>query len=207
VVVSHYSLTARGLPGRAEKNTQQTLAIFTAIPVNTSMSQTGQNYPTDADDPANSRPREPHDHHAGLWSALVQRADALTATVCAGQDDLHARTALVDFLRADVLAHLESEERVLYEAVRNVGAHRLVAALELDHRCLMNLVEQIERATTALEAALSSRALIVLIALRMEKEDTIILPALTQAGVDMSDLFDQMIVQMATDYDSHFTYL
>jgi len=171
------------------------------------MSPLDENGPTAADDPADSRPRDSHDHHAGLWSALVQRADAVTATVGTGHDDLHARSVLVDFLHGDVLAHLENEERVLYEATREAGAHSLVAALELDHRCLMNLVEQIENAATALEAALSSRALVVLFALRMEKEDTIILPTLTEAGVDVSDLLDRMIIRMATDYDSHFTYL
>ncbi len=40
----------------------------------------------------------------------------------------------------------------------------------------------------------------------MEKEDTIILPTLREAGVDVSALLDRMIVRMATDYDSHFTY-
>lgn len=169
------------------------------------MSQVEENGPADTDSPGGS-PREQPDHHAGLWSALVQRADDLTNTVGAGHDDLHARSALVEFLRGDVLAHLESEERVLYEAVREAGAHSLADALELDHRCLLNLVEQIEKADSALEAALSSRALVVLFALRMEKEDTIILPTLREAGVDVSALLDRMIVRMATDYDSHFTY-
>ncbi|MEW1976177.1 MULTISPECIES: hemerythrin domain-containing protein [Microbacterium] len=169
------------------------------------MSQKEENGPADTDNPGGV-PRDQPDHHAGLWSTLVQRADDLTGTVGADHDDASARSALVAFLRGDVLAHLESEERVLYEAVREAGAHSLVDALELDHRCLLNLVEQIEKADTVMEAALSSRALVVLFALRMEKEDTIILPTLREAGVDVSALLDRMIVRMATDYDSHFTY-
>lgn len=169
------------------------------------MSHTEENGPADTDSPG-GLPREQPDHHAGLWSALVQHADDLTEAVSAGHDDQHARSALVGFLRGDVQAHLESEERVLYEAVREAGARSLVDALEVDHHCLLDLVEQIEKADTALEAALSSRVLVVLFALRMEKEDTIILPTLREAGVDVSALLDRMIVRMATDYDSHFTY-
>lgn len=162
---------------------------------------------TDAADPTSSAPRDSRNHHAGLWSALVQRTDALTETVGAGRQDLRARAALVNFLRADVLAHLESEERVLYESARAIGAHSLVAALEVDHRFLLRLIERVEKADTALEAALAARALAALIALRIEKEDTVVLPTLAQAGVDVSALLDRMVVQMATDYDSHFVYL
>ncbi|HET8795245.1 MAG TPA: hemerythrin domain-containing protein [Arthrobacter sp.] len=164
------------------------------------------NGPADTDDVANAPTRDPHDHHAGLWTTLVQRADAVTATIDFDHENMQARSALVDFLRSDVLAHLETEERVLYAAAREAGAHSLVAALELDHRRLLDLVEQIEKTGDGLEAALLTRALVVLFALRMEKEDTIVLPTLTDAGVDVSALLDRMVVQMATDYDSHFTY-
>lgn len=169
------------------------------------MSTQEENTPADTDN-SGGPPREQPDHHAGLWSALVQRVDDLTDAVRSGHDDRPARRTLVNFLRGDVLAHLESEEQVLYGAVRDAGAPGLVAALELDHRCLLNLVDQIEKADTALEAALSSRALVVLIMLRIQKEDTIILPTLQEAGADVSDLLDRTVVRMATDYGSRFTY-
>lgn len=76
----------------------------------------------------------------------------------------------MDLLRGDVLAHLETEERVLYEAARRVGARALMAALELDRQFLLSLVERIDKADTGLDAALSARAMVVLFALRMEKE-------------------------------------
>lgn len=171
------------------------------------MTATDENDTPDAADPMSSAPRDSRNHHAGLWSALVQRTEALTETVSAGHEDRRARTALVHFLRADVLAHLETEERILYEGARTIGAHGLVAALEVDHRFLLRLIERVEKADTALEAALSARALAVLIALRIEKEDTVVLPTLSEAGVDVSALLDRMVVQMATDYDSHFVYL
>ncbi|HET7414828.1 MAG TPA: hemerythrin domain-containing protein [Arthrobacter sp.] len=164
------------------------------------------NHPIDNDDAASGPVRDPHNHHAGLWSTLVQRADAVKATIDFDHENMQARSALVDFLRTDILAHLEVEEHVLYQAAREIGATSLVAALELDHRRLLDLVEQIEKTGDGLEAAMLSRALVVLFALRMEKEDTIVLPTLTDAGVDVSSLLDRMIVQMATDYDSRFTY-
>ncbi len=172
------------------------------------MGQTEKNEPTDADadDQTDATAREPHDHHAGLWSALVQHTDAVTASVASGHGNMQARSGLVRFLHNDVLAHLSAEERVLYQAVREIGADELVAALELDHRRLLDLVEQLEQTEDPLEAALLSRAFIVLFALRVEKEDTIILPALKAAGVDVAPVLDRMIVQMATEHGSHFTY-
>lgn len=166
----------------------------------------GENESSEVNEYSDAAARGPHDHHAGLWTALVEHTDALTASVASGQADMRARSELVRFLHNDVLAHLTAEERVLYQAVRDIGATELVAALELDHRCLLGLVEQLEHTEDPLEAALLSRSLVVLFALRMEKEDTIILPALTAAGVDVTPVLDRMIVQMATQHGSHFTY-
>lgn len=147
------------------------------------------------------------DHHAGLWSALVQHVDAVTAAVAAGQDDLDTRNALIEFLRSDVMAHLQTEERFMYAAARKIGSDALVATLELDHRFLMDLVHQITRADSLLQTALPACALVTLLGLRIEKEETVLIPTLRAAGVDVPDLLDAMIVAMATDYDSHFTYL
>lgn len=159
------------------------------------------------DEPVASTDRASRDHHAGLWSGLVQRTDALTATVRDGHDDLHVRHVLMEFLHGDVLAHLQTEERVLYEAARTVGVHGLVATLEADHRFLLSLIDQIEKAETALEAALSARALVVLFALRVEKEEAIVLPTLLQQGVDVTAILEDMLVHMAADYDARFSYL
>lgn len=171
------------------------------------MAPTDDTGPPVADEPLGATVRAPQDHHAALWSGLVERSDALTATVATSHNDVNARPTLVEFLRGDIFAHLETEEQVLYAAARKVGAHDLVATLELDHRFMLQLVEQIDKADTALEAALLARALVVLVALRIEKEDTVVLPALTEAGVDVSAVLDRMVVRMATNYDSHFTYI
>lgn len=91
-------------------------------------------------------------------------------------------------MHGDVLSHLQTEERVLYDAARRAGAGPLAAALVLDHQSMMALVEHIGQAKTGLDAALSARALVVQLVLRMQKEESVLIPALVDAGVDVSDL-------------------
>lgn len=167
--------------------------------VNTGMSHTEH-------EPNNRRygspiPSAAHHHHADLWSGLAAREVALVNAVAAGHDHEQPRRALVDFLRGEVFAHLQTEEMVLYNAARGVGAHALVAALELDHRSLLSLAEHIDQAATGLDAALSARALVMLFLLRMEKEETVLIPALTEAGVDVSGLIAGRPEILGTDMD------
>ena len=149
----------------------------------------------------NQAPSAAHDHHADLWSGLAEREAALVDAVAQGHDHEQPRRALVDFLRGDVFAHLQTEEMVLYNAARGVGAHALVTALELDHKSLLSLVEHIDQAATGLDAALSARALMMLFVLRMEKEETVLIPTLTEAGVDVSILIDGRPEMLGTDGD------
>ncbi|WP_298458187.1 hemerythrin domain-containing protein [uncultured Cellulomonas sp.] len=129
-----------------------------------------------------------HAHHAELWSELSRREAALVNAVAGGEDYEPLRRELVAFLRGEVLHHLQTEEMVLYNAARGAGAHALVDALELDHYSLVRLVDHIDQATTGLDAALSARALTVLFVLRIEKEEGVLVPTLTAAGVDVSTL-------------------
>lgn len=149
------------------------------------------------------------DHHAGLWSGLIRRVDAVVAAASAdpGVEDRQLRDRLLDFLHGDVLAHLRTEEQILYSAARAAGLDALVAALELDRRFLMNLVTDIERSENVLQIALAGRALVTLVGLLIEKEETVLIPAMQDAGLNVSDLLDGMVVAMATNYDSRFTYL
>lgn len=146
-------------------------------------------------------------HHERLWAALVDRADRLTAAADGREDDRQARSILVKFLHGDVLAHLQTEAGVVYQEARSIGAEHLVATLETDHKFMLKLVEEIEQADTEQEAARCARALVVLIALRIEKEEAIVLPALAEAGVDVNTLLEGVVAGMATDYDARFTYL
>ncbi|WP_448073689.1 hemerythrin domain-containing protein [Georgenia yuyongxinii] len=164
------------------------------------MNQTEENGPSDPRG-AGPVPWAAHHHHAELWSELAQREAALVNAVAAGEDYEPARRALVEFLRGDVFAHLQTEETVLYNAARGVGAHALVAALELDHKSLLSLVEHIDQAATGLDAALSARALVMLFVLRMEKEESVLLPTLSEAGVDVSILIAGRAEMLGTDRD------
>ncbi|WP_413451255.1 hemerythrin domain-containing protein [Georgenia phoenicis] len=146
-------------------------------------------------------PSAAHHHHADLWSGLAAREAALVNAVAAGHDHEQPRRALVDFLRGEVFAHLQTEELVLYNVARGVGAHALVAALELDHKSLLSLVEHIDQAATGLDAALSARALVMLFVLRMEKEETVLLPVLVEAGVDVAGLLEGRSEMLGTDQD------
>ncbi|NMR18961.1 hemerythrin domain-containing protein [Cellulomonas fimi] len=156
---------------------------------------------TDGGDDNGSVPGAAHRHHAGLWSELAAREAALVTAVSAGEDHEPARRALVDFLRGEVFDHLQTEEMVLYNAARGAGEHALVAALELDHRSLLSLVEHIDQAATGLDAALSARALVMLFVLRMEKEETVLIPALNGAGVDVSVLIAGRREMLGPDED------
>lgn len=146
-------------------------------------------------------------HHEKLWTALVDHSDGLTAAADAGEDDRRARGSLVRFLRDDVMAHLQAEAEIVYHQARSIGAEQLVTSLEMDHAFILDLVEEIEQAATASEASRCTRAMMVLIALRVRKEEEIVLPALREAGIDVDALLAGMITGMATDYDARFSYL
>ena len=156
-------------------------------------------------DEATSRTAEAH--HAGLSVRLKDYTDELVERVSIGADPEPARLQLVKFLHDDLVAHLESERRVLYDAARQVGADTVVASLEVEHELLLSLIAGLDRADSGLEAALAAHAVTVLVTLRIHKEDTVLIPMLAAAGIDAPALLEDMIVQMATEYGSRFTYI
>lgn len=185
------------------------LVINTGLTVLIGMSNSSRSADVHRDQSVGANRRVSDDHHAGLWSGLVRRVDALVAAAgtCPDGKNCQLRDDLLGFLHGDVLAHLRTEEQIMYSAARGAGLDALVAALELDHRFLMELVANLERSENELQIALAGRALVTLVGLRIEKEETVLIPALRAAGMDESDLLDGMVVAMATNYDSHFTYL
>jgi hypothetical protein len=94
----------------------------------------------------------------------------------------------------------------LYAAARHAGEHSLADVVEPEHRAALDVIAEIEQATTSTEAALGGHSLRVLFALRMQQEEEVVLPALRRAGVDTDTLLDTMMVQMASDYGSRFGY-
>lgn len=165
-----------------------------------SMSQTEENDPQHRPGTGSS-PWAAHRDHPALWSELTRREAALVDAVAAHEGPEPARRALVEFLRSDVATHLRNEELVLYGTARDVGESALAAALELDHRTLLALTDRIEQAATGFDAALSARSLLTLFFLRTEKEETVLLPALRRAGVDVSVLTTVPAQMMGDDSD------
>lgn len=123
------------------------------------------------------------DHHADLWADLQAATTALIDAAARGDEGAPARPALLDQLHRRVLPHLAAEQTVLYGRARGAGLGALVAALELDHRAMVRLVATVEGASSDLAAALAARSFLLLFALRMEKEERVLLPALAERGI------------------------
>jgi hypothetical protein len=79
---------------------------------------------------------------------------------------------------------------MVYNLARGAGERSLVAAMELDHRALLRQVETLKRATTPLDAAMAVSAFLMLFALRMEKEEKVLLPVLAEQGLDVRELLE-----------------
>jgi hypothetical protein len=128
------------------------------------------------------------ERHAKLWAELTARSDAVIDAVARGADPEPSRGELLDYLTGQVVPHLHTEERMVYNLARGAGERGLVAAMELDHRALLRQVESLRKAATPLDAAMTARALLLLFALRMEKEERVLLPVLAEYGLDVREL-------------------
>lgn len=142
----------------------------------------------DADDVLGSMTAAVHEHHSDLWAELTLKENELLRVVAVAGDFTAARDDFVALLRGEVAEHLEAEQTVLYGAVRGQGSHALVQALDLDHQALIALIDHLEGAESGFQAAMAARSLVLLFALRMEKEESVVLPMLREAGVDVDAL-------------------
>lgn len=138
----------------------------------------------------NSITKAAEEHHAELWAELTARVYAVIGAVARGADPEPSRGELLDYLTREVVPHLRTEERMVYNLARGAGERGLVAAMEVDHRALLRQVESIKKAATPLEAAMAARAFLVLFALRMEKEEKVLLPVLAEQGLDVRELIE-----------------
>ena len=141
-------------------------------------------------------------HHAVLLSRLMRRAGEFLDAAAAGSRPTEAREALVEFLRNELLPHLESENALLFTAVRTDKTALLARAMQDQHRMLVRLVEEVEECTTPMDAGVAAGALVVLCQVRVEQEDTRLLPALDGAGLDMDRLVghrSELVGETATE--------
>ena len=129
-------------------------------------------------------------HHRDLVATL----DGHVAALAANRPDAHP-SALVAFLKGDLLPHAHGEERHLYSAVEPLLREhgRATATMSVDHEFIEGYVAEIEKEVGALEsgeAANRARArarlerlvlqLQAVLELHLEKEERIYLPLLEQ---------------------------
>lgn len=131
------------------------------------------------------RTTEQHEHLARELSA---RQDALISALQDGVDFAVPRQRLVEFLRDEVIEHMQNEETLLYAAARENGLDELAEAMELDHEQQIALIGSIEAASSTLDVARASQAFATLLFLRIAKEERILVPALEKAGVDLDEI-------------------
>lgn len=147
------------------------------------------------------------DHHAGLRSQLQEYTEDLVEAVSLGANSEPARQRLVGFFTNDLRAHLESERRVLYSAAREAHADSLAASLELEHELLMRSINQLEASAPGLESALAAHAVRTLVDLRIQTEEAVVIPMLAAAGRNPQALLADIVVEMASEHGSRFTYM
>jgi hypothetical protein len=127
-------------------------------------------------------------HHADLRARLTQLTEAFIGAIAVGASDVAPGGDLVAFLRTELLPHAEVEDALLYTAVRTDRTALLTRAMQDEHRMIAALVDEVEQATTPMEATVAAGALMVLCDVRIEQENVHLLPALEAAGLDMARL-------------------
>lgn len=134
-------------------------------------------------------------HHAALAGALTGHVEAvLTAAGAREGATSTARQALVAWCRDALLPHAAAEEQALYPAAHGLDRGRLlVDAMLVEHRSLVELVDELDAATDTVRAVGAARALQAVFTGHLEKENHLVLPLLTEtAGISLAGLLDEM---------------
>ncbi|QDP96875.1 hypothetical protein FOE78_13975 [Microlunatus elymi] len=129
-------------------------------------------------------------HHDSLLTDLSRLTEAFITAVTEGPASQLQRAALVAFLHAELLPHAESEDALLYTAVRTPRTALLTRAMQDEHRMMRALVDEVEHAGSPMDAAVAASALVVLSEVRIAQENEHLLPSLEAAGLDLSRLLD-----------------
>ncbi|MPV35996.1 hypothetical protein [Georgenia subflava] len=119
---------------------------------------------------------------------MIRRTDALLAAVAAQEAHEPARDDLVDFLHGEVLPHTTAEGVIFCDSAPDMQTTLLAQAMAAQQRQLVAFAGEVARARTGMDAAMAASALVALFMMRAEEEDTVLLPALAAAGIDLADL-------------------
>lgn len=133
------------------------------------------------------------DHHTKLLHEMERRAGAVIAAAVGGEPYEPPLLALGEFVAGEVLPHAEAEEQTLYAAAGAIpAAVLLVRAMRDEHRQLGSLAGRLAEDAGAVTAATTAASIATLFAIHVAKENDLVLPALTEAGVDLSGLLAGM---------------
>ena len=135
------------------------------------------------------------EHHAAMSRTLAGLAASLISDARAGGPTAGAtRSDLVRWCREELLPHAAAEESTLYDAAATEPEGRLlVEAMLAEHRSVLALVEELERAADPVEAAALGRALQAVFEVHLAKENDQVLPLLlADRTVSVADLLGGM---------------
>jgi quercetin dioxygenase-like cupin family protein len=131
-------------------------------------------------------------HHGQLAEQLRAHVDAAVNAARSGAYG-GERDALVDWCRSELLPHASAEEQALYRPAANLEPTRLlIAAMIAEHRALERLVNDLAFASDSAQVSGQAVATQALFAVHLGKENDLLLPALDQAGVNLSAVLHGM---------------
>ncbi len=145
---------------------------------------------TIASDSADAQAVEAVENHHAQMSGELALLVANLINAAAGGDATSARGRLVGWARESLVPHTLAEEKSLYAAGRELPEGRLlVDAMLAENVAILDLIDEIEKASSDVGAAASGRALQALVAVHLDKENDQLLPLLAaSAGHSVADL-------------------
>ncbi len=135
-------------------------------------------------------------HHAAMSDTLAGHTEAV-ARAADDRQRAAALSALVAYLRGEVLVHAAAEESTIYAAAAPL-APSLVEALELEHRDLAEQVQGLARTAAgatppaALPLAMAAAAVLAVFRVHAAKENDVVLPLVAAAGQPLRPLLGEM---------------
>ncbi|HET6563700.1 MAG TPA: DUF2249 domain-containing protein [Marmoricola sp.] len=134
-------------------------------------------------------------HHAELAGSLVALAERVIGSAAGGSASAEAaRRDLVDWCESELVPHALAEEKGMYPAAHATTEGRLlVDSMLAEHVVIVDLVREVAEASTAVGAAAAARALVVVFASHLAKENELVLPLLAaHPDVSVAGLLDGM---------------
>ncbi len=127
-------------------------------------------------------------HHASLAEGLTERVAKLFRAVNELSPRVEgARTELAYYCEAELLPHARAEEDSLYRAGAELPEVRLlVAAMLAEHAALRALIDEVFTAFSTGKLIAAAGALRSLFDAHLAKENDLLIPALADAGVDLT---------------------